>query len=115
MAKFIGKEDDFQKSVARYLDILGILWFHCPNEGKVPIHYRAKQKAKGLKSGVPDILIFEPKGKFNGMAIELKVGYNKPSEAQIQWLDDLTTKKWYCIVVYDLDLCINEIHNYLNL
>lgn len=113
--KFIGKEDDFQKAVARYLDSLGVLWFHCPNEGKVPVQYRAKQKAKGLKSGVLDILIFETRGKFNGLGIELKVGYNKPSDEQKNWLFKLSEKGWQTHWTNSLDEAIEIIDNYLKL
>ena len=111
---YIGKEDDFQKSVARYLDSLGVLWCHVPNESKSKVQYRVKQKAKGLKSGLPDCLIFEPKGIYNGMAIELKVGKNKISEYQKYWLEELSSRAWKCIVAYDLDEAIQEIDKYLN-
>lgn len=111
--RYIGNENDFQITVARYLDSLGVLWCHVTNEGMIPVHYRAKLKRKGLKNGVPDVLIFEPNKEYNGLAIELKAGYNKPSEYQIEWLDELRLKGWYATWSNSLDEVINIIENYL--
>jgi hypothetical protein len=112
--RYIGKEDDFQTTVARYLDSLGVLWCHVTNEGMIPVHYRAKLKRKGLKNGVPDVLIFEPNKEYNGLAIELKAGYNKPSEYQKEWMQELSQRKWLCYWSNSLDEVINIIELYLN-
>ena len=82
-----GLEDNFQISLAKYLDSLNILWFHPANErqlntrvNKKGVSYSplgAKLKKKGVKSGVPDVIIFEARGIYNGLMIELKVGKNK--------------------------------------
>lgn len=115
-AKFIGKEDDFQKTLAKYLDFLGVVWFHSPNEIRASVQYLRKRKAMGVKSGVPDVLILEPKNGFNGLAIELKVNYNKPSESQLEWLKMLETKCNYkTLWTNSLEQAINEIDIYLNI
>jgi hypothetical protein len=111
--RYIGKEDDFQITVARYLDSLGVLWCHVTNEGMIPIHYRAKLKRKGLKNGVPDVLIFEPNKQYNGLAIELKANYNKPSPEQLEWIAKLNTLGWSALCSNSLDEVINIIDNYL--
>jgi hypothetical protein len=110
---YIGKEDNFQKSVARYLDSLNILWCAVPNGGSRNVIEATKLKAMGTKKGVPDILIFEPKKEYKGMAIELKVGKNKPSEYQLEWIEQLNKRGWYCIISYDLDEVMKEIDEYL--
>lgn len=107
-----GKEDDLQKTIARYLNALDVLWCHSPNEIKAKVQYMSKRKAMGVKSGVPDILIFEPRGKHLGLAIELKANYNKPSENQIKWLKDLNSKGWLAIWSNSLDEVLDEIENY---
>ena len=112
--KYIGSEDNFQISIARYLDNIGCLWCHVPNEGKHNAQYRKKQASKGLKSGVCDVLIFEPNGEYYGLAIELKVGYNKPSENQIFWLGNLKLKNWQTECTNSLDEAINIIDKYFN-
>jgi hypothetical protein len=111
--RYIGKEDEFQITVARYLDSLGVLWCHVTNEGMIPVHYRAKLKRKGLKKGVPDILIFEPNKYFVGLAIELKANYNKPSPEQVDWIAQLGAFGWRATWSNSLDEVINIIDRYL--
>ena len=121
--KYVGSESDFTKSVARYLDSIGVLYTHVANELKTNIKFSKggkaysptgnKLKAMGKKSGVPDFLIFEPNSSFVGYAIELKVGSNKTSPEQKEWLKRLENNKWKTLVSYSLDEVINEIDNYL--
>jgi hypothetical protein len=119
-------EDELQIKVARYLDGLGVLWFHCPNEGKRTRKQGFKLRQKGLKPGVPDILIFNAPREYAreaggkrpvGIGIELK----KPGSsgqtferyrrwecsaltgAQHKWLVELHNQGWACWVAYSLD------------
>ena len=128
-APYIGSEDDFQQAVARYLDSLGILWTHIANERKTDIKTNSKGvsysasgarlKAKGVKRGVPDILIFEPsvyvgfEKHYVGFAIELKVGKNSTSSDQKVWIGRLATKGWKCLVSKSLDEVIFEVDFYI--
>lgn len=114
-AKYKGSEDNLQKSVAKYLDAKGLLWCHAPNGGTRNIIEATKLKAMGTKSGVPDCLIFTRKGGFSGFAIELKVGYNKPSENQVQFMQQLENQGWLIVVSYSLDQCIALIDWYVSL
>ena len=113
--KYIGKEDDFQKSVAKYLDNLQATWFHCPNGGSRNAIEATKLKAMGTKPGVPDCLILDQLKGFSGLAIELKVGYNKPSELQLAFLDKLVAQNWLVIVSWSLDEVITVIDWYYNI
>lgn len=113
--RYIGKEDQFQKTVSRYLDSLGLIWFHSPNEIKAKVQYMAKRKSMGVKSGVPDVMIFNTNSKYNGLAIELKAGYNKPSESQLEWLDKLTSLGWFAIWSNSLDEVLETIDNYIKI
>ena len=77
--KYVGSESDFTKSVARYLDSLGLLYTHVANELKTGLKQGKngrwfsptgnKLKQLGKKSGVPDFLIFEPNSSFVGYEI----------------------------------------------
>lgn len=111
--KYIGKEENFQKSVAIYLDSLGLLWCHTPNEIKANPAYYKKRKQLGVKKGVLDVLIFEPRGEYIGLAIELKVGRNNPSPEQLEWLKSLKSKGWSTLVSYSLDEVIDIIDDYI--
>lgn len=80
--------------VAQYLDWLGVVWLHVPNEGIRSERQGAMMKKLGMKPGAPDILILTPPpalpGKV-GAAIELKPTkeespHAKPSKSQNDWL-----------------------------
>jgi len=102
-------ENDLQRAVAKVLDYSGLSWCHVPNGGNRSAKTGALMKAMGAKAGVPDVLIFN-KGKLvrseaygRPLAIELKVGKNKPTPAQLKWMDDLRACGWRCEVCYTLD------------
>ncbi len=107
------KEDQLQIACARYLDYQGVLWCHVANERQTSRARGGKLKAMGVKKGVPDILVFEPRGQCPGMAIELKVGRNKPTQEQEGWLKALQQRGWECQLVYTLDHFIELVDNYL--
>lgn len=111
MRKF--KEDDLQKAVAKYLDFMKITWCHVANERKASFAAGKRLKDKGVKSGVPDCLIFSVNKKFNGLAIELKVKPNKPTKNQLYWLDQLSRNNWRTEVCYDFDEAKKIIDEYL--
>jgi len=106
-------EDDEQKILAQWLDAKGILWCHVPNEAKRSYRTASRYKAVGMKSGVPDLLIFtRPPNKpaSSGAAIELKrckpLG-RKPSPNQIEWLRKLQNNGWLTVCCYGADEAIN--------
>jgi hypothetical protein len=92
-ARYDGPEELLQKSVASYIRLQypGAFFFHPPNEGRHRKQYRAKQKAMGLLAGLPDVMILNHGGAYHGLAIELKVMYNKPSEKQLLILAHLAS------------------------
>ena len=69
-------------------------------------------KYLGTKAGVPDILIFTPNKKYNGLAIELKTGYNKPTNNQKFWLNELQLNKWKSCWINNYEEAIKTIDNY---
>lgn len=106
-------EADNQKVVAEYLDALHVLWFHPANEGKRSYGAANHLRAQGLKRGVPDIIILEPRGGYHGLAIEMKHGKNKPTEEQKEWLRALLARGWKAGICYNADAAIRVIRGYL--
>jgi hypothetical protein len=94
--KYLGREDKLQNAVMQYFKMQHPNEFviHVPNEGKRSPFERFKFKYLGGKAGVPDILCFSPRGGYCGLAIELKVGYNKPTESQTECLEKLEDSNW---------------------
>ena len=59
--------------------------FAVPNGGKRNKATAGKLKAEGVRPGVPDLLLLYPSRGYHGLALELKIGMNKLSEAQRDW------------------------------
>lgn len=124
MTKYQGYETDFQKTLARFLDQYGVVWCHVANERQTSIkqsrggrYYSPegnKLKSMGVKKGVPDVMIFEPHGGFVGLAIELKVGSNKPTPEQKWWLAKLQESGWMTMWSNDLDDVIEHVEKYMS-
>ncbi len=89
------------------------LMYHVPNERKCSQAQGALLKRKGVKSGVPDIILDYPCNGYHGLRIELKYGRNKPSENQLRWLEMLDEQGYKTAVCYGAKEAINEIVKYL--
>lgn len=64
--------------------------------------YRPGQRMEpGLRAGAPDILWLLPACGYYGLAMELKVGKNKPTEVQSEWLQWLSDRNYFTCVVYN--------------
>lgn len=113
--KYLGKEDKLQHSVMQYMQnkYPNVYCIHVPNEGKRTPFMQFKFKYLGGKRGIPDILIFQQnkKGKC-GLAIELKVGYNKPTKNQFEALESLKRGNWECHWLNDYEKTIQIIDEY---
>lgn len=73
-----------------------------------------KMKATGYKAGFPDIFIYEPRGIYHGLAIELKVKGNYASKKQKEVLQKLNNKGYRAEVCTGFDEATQLIDEYLN-
>ncbi|QDP48235.1 MAG: hypothetical protein Unbinned585contig1001_5 [Prokaryotic dsDNA virus sp.] len=109
------KEYQLQKAVCKYLDLNNVLY--CGSMGgQYQVHFsqRIKAKKSGYKKGFPDLFIYEPRGDYYGLAIELKVGYNKPTKEQLYWQKELNKRNYKSCVCKGIDEALDTIINYLN-
>lgn len=113
--KYLTKEDKLQHRIISYLKYQypNLLFAHVPNEGKRSAFERFKFKYLGGSSGIPDLLIFKKNKYYSGLAIELKVGYNKPTANQKAWLEKLNTNNWLAVWENDYDKCVILINKYI--
>ena len=91
------------------------LLYAVPNGGRRDRIEAAHLKRQGVKAGVPDICLAYPKGVYHGLYIELKVGKNKPSQAQREWLDMLKSAGYMAVVCYGFQEARETIEKYLTL
>ena len=74
--------------------------FAVPNGGKRDKATAARLKAEGVKAGVPDILLLVARNGYHGLCVELKVGRNKTSAEQSEWLKALAMEGYSVNVCY---------------
>ena len=89
------------------------LMHHIPNGGHRHISVARKLKAEGVKSGVPDICLPVPKGKYHGMYLEMKTGYNGTTTNQDKWLKRLSKQGYFCAICWGMEDAIQAIEEYL--
>ena len=93
-------EAQLQHLLVNWLESKDIL-FVASNVGGMNLGARvgAIRKRLGVRAGVPDLLILEPRGKYHGMALELKVKGGKISDEQTQFTQRLTDKGYYAVIM----------------
>lgn len=97
-------EQKLQEQFATWLDCQttpgGSRILYCASAGGMRVSMRTaiKMKRAGYKRGHPDITIYEPRGGWYGMLIELKVkGY--PTPEQRDWQGSLRRRGYYAIII----------------
>ena len=113
-----GSEADVQRAVVRFLRTYHKDVLYCATNGGVKLSYMqaARMKMTGYVAGIPDLLIFEPRGDYHGLMIELKRdAKSKASDSQLAWQEKLTARKYRSVVCHSVVEAINEIENYLKL
>lgn len=111
------KESEHQKEIARYLR-----WredkplFTAPCNGmETSAAVKRKAKEMGLERGVPDLLVFEPRPPYCGLAIELKRGNgSRPTNEQVDWIQKLRVRGWQASVEYGSAAALRRIRHYLD-
>lgn len=89
------------------------LLFAVPNGLRTSPRQAVKAKQEGLKRGVPDLCLPVARGGWHGLFIELKHGRNRPSDAQVEWLDALTKQGYLAVACWEFEEATETIAEYL--
>lgn len=89
------------------------LLFAVPNGGVRHIGTAVKLKAEGVKSGVPDLFLPVPRGKYHGLFIEMKAAKGKLSINQSWWISALSATGYRVEVCYGWESAAKVIEDYL--
>lgn len=108
-------ESQEQQAVIKYCDLKHIPIFHIPNGGSRNAREAANLKKQGVRPGIPDLMLPVAKQGYHGLFIEMKVGYNKPTENQEKWMDLLSKNGYLVKTCWGADEAINLITNYMYL
>lgn len=88
---------------------------HSANGGHRNLVTGVRLKAMGVRKGFPDLTLWLPRGGFNGLAIELKVGRNRPTIEQLAWLDHMASVGWFATLCVGFDAARRSIEDYIAL
>ena len=69
-------------------------------------------KAQGMLSGVPDLFLPVPRGKYHGLYIEMKHGSNTLTENQKKFLQNAANAGYAVSVCYSANEAIKRIEDY---
>jgi len=110
------KEDDLQVAVVTYLKLKYKALYCASLGGQYQKHISQRMKAKrtGYVAGFPDLFIYESKGDYSGLAIELKVKGNYASPKQKDWIEKLNARGYSAHVCTGFDNAKEVIDNYFN-
>lgn len=89
-------------------------WMYAvPNGGSRNIAEARNLKRQGVKSGVSDIVLPLPRGKYHGAYIEMKVGRNKASDNQKDFLEFVNSQGYCGVVCYGFEEAKDFIVRYM--
>tara|TARA_R110000824_G_scaffold3139_4_gene14516 strand:+ start:833 stop:1231 length:399 start_codon:yes stop_codon:yes gene_type:complete len=126
-------EDKLQTAVITYLRLEHRALYCASLGGQYQKYHSQRKKAKrnGYVKGFPDVFVYEPKGDYNGLAIELKAIGESPYKKngnlkklyakggdrhnQIIWLNNLNDRGYLAKVCTGFDEAKECIDNYFNL
>lgn len=115
-----GSEDAEQQLVIRWAQLMSRRWpelellHHIPNGGRRERREAVKLKQMGVKPGVPDLMLPVARGGYHGLYIEMKVGGNKPTKHQAEWLRRLTAQGYCCYVCYGSQEAEQRLEEYIS-
>ena len=89
--------------------------YHIANGGLRVKGEATKLKAMGVKAGVSDICFPFPHGVYHVLFVEMKYGDNKPTEKQLEFLQDMQEAGHFTAVCYSAQAAVEIIRSYMEL
>ena len=111
-------EATLQSNVIRYIRMNYPNLRYCASLGgqyQKYISQRLKAKNTGYVKGFPDIFIYEARGVYHGMALEIKTKTGRATTEQKQWINDLNSNGYYATIKKGWDNIIEAIDYYMKL
>lgn len=108
-------EQQMQNKVANYLRLRypSLLWTISPAGLVRGASMAVLMKRMGYRNGTPDIIIFEPKGIWHGLFIELKAIKGTISDEQREFLATASGLKYATAVCWSYEEAIQTVDNYM--
>jgi hypothetical protein len=110
-------ESNQQEIVIKYLRLAYPDALYCASAGGMwtSDSQRIKMARTGYVKGFPDLFIYEPRGEFHGLAIEMKkVKGSKIEPEQVQWQEQLRNRNYASYICKGNEEAIKVIDEYFN-
>lgn len=111
-----GSEYEIQKRFAEYIDTEhpNVLWCASAGGARTSMNEAKRMKATGYKRGFPDVFVYEPRGGFHGLAIELKKDSGgRVSPSQKEWQQALKMRGYHATIAKGYDEAVAIVTEYL--
>ena len=110
-------EANQQEIVVKYLKLAYPDALYCASAGGMwtSDSQRIKMARTGYVKGFPDLFIYEPRGEYHGLAIEMKkVKGSKIEPEQVQWQEQLRNRGYASYICKGNEEAIKVIDEYFN-
>ena len=106
-----------QEAVINYINAQYPGTLYCASAGGVRTSMKqaVMMKRTGYVKGFPDIFIYEPKGQWHGLAIEMKTAKGVMSQHQKEWQNELMKRGYIAVTCKSFDQAQIIIDEYLAL
>lgn len=106
-----------QEAVINYINAQYPRLLYCASAGGVRTSMKqaVKMKRTGYVKGFPDLFIYEPKGQWHGLAIEMKTSRGVMSQHQKEWQNELIKRGYIAVTCKSFDQAQIIIDEYLAL
>lgn len=107
-------EYEMQKEFVKWIRVNHPTVLFCATVGGKTCHLieNVKARATGYNKGIPDIIVYEPRNGYHGLAMELKTRNGVLSPEQKEWIDALNKRKYRACVPRSVDECKEEFTKY---
>lgn len=109
------QEENLQIKIIQWLDMQYPNCLYCSTLGgmRLTIGQAVKIKRMGYRKGIPDLILYEPRGQYKALFLELKSKKGKMSEYQKKWQTELNERGYKSVCCNDFYECVKLIKNYL--
>lgn len=114
--KYFSEEDHLHYQIVEWMSYehKNAFFIHVRNEtgAKVTPTMMNKMRALGVRKGVPDLLFFDPRHGYTGLAIEVKTPQGTVTKEQREFLANLKERGWLTAVVRSFEQAKQIIDDY---
>ena len=109
-------EQQIQTAVVKYIRLSYPDLLFCASAGGMRTSFKqaVKMKATGYVRGFPDLFIYEPVGKYYGLALEIKTSKGRPTKEQLNWKKRLLDRGYFAEIVYGFEHTRKVIDSYFS-